>query len=91
MENIYRLIKQKISLSQTEEALNLVDRQLSAAPADATLHYLCGTIHMKMGNYRLAMNSFLQAESLDPSSPAVEAKAMLTDIMNFFHKDLYNP
>ena len=29
--------------------------------------------------------------ALDPESPAVQAKEMLDDILNFYHKDYYNP
>ena len=40
---------------------------------------------------REAINSYLKAIELDPESPAVEAKQMLDDIMNYYHKDYYNP
>ena len=39
----------------------------------------------------MAINNYIQAIQLDPQSPAVEAKQMLDDILNFYHKDYYNP
>jgi len=33
----------------------------------------------------------MEAIALDAQSPAVEAKQMLEDILNFYHKDAYNP
>ena len=33
----------------------------------------------------------LEAIALDPESPAVHAKEMLDDILNFYNKDMYNP
>jgi hypothetical protein len=33
----------------------------------------------------------MEAIALDPESPAVEAKKMLEDILDFYHKDAYNP
>jgi hypothetical protein len=39
----------------------------------------------------MAINNYLEAIALDPHSPAVEAKQMLDDILNFYNKDCYNP
>lgn len=33
----------------------------------------------------------MEAIDLDPESPAVEAKKMLEEILNFYNKDAYNP
>lgn len=43
------------------------------------------------GKWAEAMNSYMEAIALDPDSPAVAARQMLEDIMNFYHKDAYNP
>lgn len=45
----------------------------------------------RQGKLTEAINCYLEAIELDPESPAVEAKRMLDDIMNFYHKDAYNP
>lgn len=54
-------------------------------------YYMQGNQYRKTGNWQEAINSYIAAIELDPGSPAVEAKAMLDDILNFYHKDSYNP
>lgn len=54
-------------------------------------YYQAGNSHRQQGNFQLAINCYLEAIALDPQSPAVEAKQMLDDILNFYHKDSYNP
>jgi len=54
-------------------------------------YYLQGNVHRKNGDFALAMNAYMEAIRLDKDSPAVEALKMLEHIMNFYHKDLYNP
>ena len=54
-------------------------------------YYKAGNRHRQQGNFQLAINCYLEAIALDPQSPAVEAKQMLDDILNFYHKDSYNP
>ena len=45
----------------------------------------------KNGNWQDAINNYMRASELDPGSPAVYAKQMLDDIMNYYNKDCYNP
>ena len=59
--------------------------------ATAQEFYEQGNAYRKQGNWQEAINCYLKAIELDPESPAVEAKQMLDDIMNFYHKDYYNP
>ena len=53
--------------------------------------YEQGNDYRRQGNWQEVINSYIQAIELDPDSPAVEAKAMLDDILNYYHKDAYNP
>ena len=53
--------------------------------------YLQGNEHRRKGDWQQALNCYLEAIALDPDSPAVEAKQMLDDILDFYHKDSYNP
>jgi len=53
--------------------------------------YEQGRQYSREGRFEEAINSYLEAIALDPDSPAVEAKQMLDDIMNFYCKDYYNP
>jgi tetratricopeptide (TPR) repeat protein len=54
-------------------------------------YYKKGNEYRKRGDWQMAINNYIQAIELDPQSPAVEAKQMLDDILNFYHKDYYNP
>ncbi len=54
-------------------------------------YYEQGNNYRRQGNWQAAINSYLQAMELDPDSPAAEAKKMLDDILNYYHKDAYNP
>ena len=54
-------------------------------------YYKQGNEYRQQGNFRDAINCYLEAIALDPDSPAVEAKRMLDDILNYYCKDRYNP
>ena len=54
-------------------------------------YYQQGNAYRQQGNWQMAINNYMEAIALDPNSPAVEAKQMLDDILNFYHKDYYNP
>ena len=53
--------------------------------------YKRGNAYRKIGNWQQALNCYLEAIAIDKNSPAVEAKKMLDDILNFYNKDAYNP
>ena len=54
-------------------------------------YYQQGNEFRKQGDWQQAINHYLEAIALDPESPAVEAKRMLDDILNYYCKDMYNP
>ena len=54
-------------------------------------YYRLGNRYRKEGNWQEALNNYVAAIELDPESPAVEAKKMLDDILNYYCKDMYNP
>jgi len=53
--------------------------------------YKKGNEYRRQSDWQHAINCYLEAIELDPASPAVEAKKMLEDILNFYNKDAYNP
>ena len=53
--------------------------------------YQQGNGYRKQGLWHEAINAYAEAIAQDPDSPAVEARKMLLDIMNYYNKDLYNP
>lgn len=54
-------------------------------------YYKLGNQYRQQGNWQEAINNYIAAIELDAESPAVEAKAMLDNILNFYNKDAYNP
>lgn len=54
-------------------------------------YYKLGNKFRKESNWQEAINSYIKAIELDPHSPAVEAKRMLDDILDYYCKNMYNP
>lgn len=54
-------------------------------------YYRLGNEYWRRGDWKHAIDNYLEAIELDPQSPAVEAKQMIDDILNFYCKDIYNP
>ena len=52
--------------------------------------FLLGKAHYKLGNVRLALNSYLQAIEINPESPAQAAYDMAIKVLDFYNKDMYN-
>ena len=46
--------------------------------------------YRKMGNWQQALNNYLEAIERNPESPAVSARDMIMNILNFYNKDMYN-
>lgn len=54
-------------------------------------YYKLGNEYKRKGDWKHAIDNYLEAIALDPESPAVEAKQMLDDMFAFYCKDMYNP
>ena len=54
-------------------------------------YYQEGNAWRKQGDFKRALDCYMEAIALDPESPAVTAKEMLDNIMGFYCKDYYNP
>lgn len=54
-------------------------------------YYLLGNEYRRKGDWKHALDNYMEAIELDSESPAVEAKRMLDDIMSYYCKDMYNP
>lgn len=54
-------------------------------------YYKLGNEYRRKGDWKHAIDNYLEAIALDPESPAVEAKKMLDDMFAFYCKDMYNP
>lgn len=86
----YDAISQATENGRLNEAHRMVEASLKNTPDDATLHYLRGNLYMKSEDWGSAMSSFKRAIEIDKESPAAESLRMLTEIMDFFNKDMYN-
>ena len=53
-------------------------------------YYLLGNAYRKMGDWQQALNNYLEAIERNPESPAVSARDMIMNILNFYNKDMYN-
>ena len=42
------------------------------------------------GDWKQALDNYQYAIELNPDSPAVQARKMAIDILNFYHKDMFN-
>ena len=59
------------------------------APKDE-VYYLRGNAYRKQGNWQQALNNYQSAIEINPESPALQARKMVMDILEFYHKDMYN-
>ncbi len=57
----------------------------------AQLYYLRGSGLHRMGEQRMAMNSYLESIDRDPNGPAKMAYNNIIEILDFYNHDLYNP
>jgi tetratricopeptide (TPR) repeat protein len=86
-------IKELIRQGQTDEAVALLGkivRDDKAAMARDEAYYLLGNAYRKCADWRQALNNYQIAIDINPSSPAVQARAMVMDILEFYNKDMYN-
>ena len=89
-------IRNLLSLGKSDEAISLADRLMIGgcggdAAGLANLYYLRGNAHGQKGELGAALNSYLEAISLEPDGPAREAYRALQQVMEFYDKDRYNP
>ena len=84
--------KKWISNGEVESAIQLLNQCIAnhEACTDEPF-YLLGNAYRKQGNWQMALNNYLEAIEKNPDSPAVNAKKMLMDILEFYNKDMYNP
>lgn len=92
MEQIDNL-KELINRGDVDTAIKQLDHLLQTPSVENekdTLYYLRGNAYRKKGDWKQALDNYQHAIDLNPESPAVQARTMAMDILNFFHKDMYN-
>lgn len=86
-----KAIKELISQGDIKESLQALDRFLQTDPdRKDEVYYLMGNAYRKLGDWQKALNNYQYAIELNPDSPALQARKMVMDILNFYNKDMYN-
>lgn len=85
-------IDEMIHRGETDAAIAWLNDMIAQGtpPADRW-YYLLGNAYRKQGDFSQAQNCYMEAMDINPESPAAEAHRMLTGIIEFYHKDYYNP
>lgn len=92
MEQIDNL-KELINQGDVDTAIKQLDQLLqdnSVEEEKDTLYYLRGNAYRKKGDWKRALDNYQFAIDINPESPAVQARKMAIDILNFYHKDMFN-
>ena len=58
---------------------------------EAERYYQEGNQYRKQSDWQHALECYNHAISLNPESPAVKAKEMLNNILNYYCKEMFNP
>lgn len=83
-------IKGLIEEGKIDIAIDALNELIKLHPVCDEAYYLRGNAYRKQGNWQLAINSYLAAIEINPESPAQQANKMMTDILNFYNKDMFN-
>ena len=83
METIKELINQG-DVNKAIEALDTLLTQSDFAGKDE-VYYLRGNAYRKQGNWQQALNNYQSAIEINPESPALQARKMVMDILEFYH------
>ena len=89
IENLKELINQG-DVDTAIEQLNQLLLDTSVENEKDILYYVRWNADRKKGDWKQALDNYQYAIDLNPDSPAVQARKMAIDILNFYHKDMYN-
>lgn len=78
-------------MNSLEDELKALSAEIEAAPENADAYFRRGRILWKMERFGAAISDYETAASIAPDSPAVQALEIAREIMDFYHKDRYNP
>ena len=84
-------VRALLDAHKADEAIALVEAfRAEGGVLDDTLFYLLGNAWRKKGNWKMAMDNYLEAVTLNPESPAAQALDIANEILDFYNKDMYN-
>lgn len=81
------LLLERNALEEAESRLLRLQEQI---PGNDEVYFLLGNLYRKQSNWQKALQCYAQAIEINPESPAVHARRMITEIMNFYDKERYN-
>lgn len=88
-------IKALLADDRIDEAIAAANEVCTSSTATnedrAKAYYLRGNAYHRLGDWRMAQNSYLEAMDLDPNGPATMAYNHAQEILAFYNKDMYNP
>lgn len=83
--------KKLLQAGKVEQAISQLDQYLEFTnPRSDEAYYLMGNAYRKLENLSEAMNCYLKALEFNPKSPAKEAYEQVSEILDFYFKDMYN-
>lgn len=87
----YEALKDSIKGLSGDEAVKVLTEYLASHPESDAAYTLRGMKYWGMQKRAQAINDYLAAIRINPSSPAVQALKAANEILDYYNKDLYNP
>lgn len=85
-------IRQLVLQNKFDEALEMLNKQISASPSDVIALQLRGHIFYKMQQWGDAMNDFTSVLEIEPDNAEAKSKLELArNILGYFTPDMFNP
>lgn len=87
-------IKQLLHDCDSDAVIEVTNHYLSQSLDSETMAevwYLRGNAFRQKGDWKMAMNAYLQSVELQPDGPAATSCENLQEILSFYHTDYYNP
>lgn len=81
---------EELLAENVHEALQLLEVHTQKFGQSEQIFLLEGKARLKLSDWRRAQNAFLQAHQLNGQGVAKQYLEMLTDIMDFYNKDMFN-
>ncbi len=86
-----QILKEKIALLPTDEAIAVLTAYLENHPDDTDALTMRGMKQFGAGRRAAAINDYHAALAIDPECNARLALQAANEILDYYNKDLYNP
>lgn len=86
-----KYIKRLIESNKLDAAEQELKQVIASHPDCDEAYFLLGNVCAKRNDFGATLSAYSKALDINPDSPARLAHNHITEIMNFFHHDLYNP